>query len=227
MIHKLISTLGFGILGIDPITAVYMITMGLRKDKKSKISLFWFSFAGLSALFGSVLAVIWGASAIDFLESIVPGDNSPFWAILELGISVFILVYVCRKIFVRKKKSHEAKKPVEGSALKYLFTGGLFAISCFTDPTYYAVILLGAETNDFLLATLLFGVWFIISQFMAVAVYIAIQLNLLKKLIDLVERMKEKNLKFLKPIFYIVLIVVSIVLITDSAFYAFNGYYWF
>ena len=225
--HKLISTFGLGVLGIDPITAVYMITMGLRKDKKSRISLFWFSFAGLSVLFGSVLAVILGASAVDFLESIVPGDNSPFWAILELGISVFILVYVCKKIFIKKKKEPEAKKPIEGSAFKYLVTGVLFAISCFTDPTYYAVILLGAETNNFLSAILLFGVWFIISQFMAVAVYIAIQLNLLKNLVELVDRIKGKNLKHLKPIFYIILIVVSIVLIVDSAFYAFNGYYWF
>ena len=47
MVHKIISTIGLGILGIDPITAVYMISMGLRKDSKSKISLFWFSFINL------------------------------------------------------------------------------------------------------------------------------------------------------------------------------------
>lgn len=30
MIHKLISTIGLGILGVDPFTAVYLLSMGLR-----------------------------------------------------------------------------------------------------------------------------------------------------------------------------------------------------
>ena len=31
MIHKAISTIGLGVLGIDPFTAVYRLSMGLRK----------------------------------------------------------------------------------------------------------------------------------------------------------------------------------------------------
>ena len=33
MIHKLISTIGLGILGVDPFTAVYLLSMGLRQEK--------------------------------------------------------------------------------------------------------------------------------------------------------------------------------------------------
>ena len=36
MIHKIISTIGLGILGVDPFTAVYLLSMGLRQEKKSK-----------------------------------------------------------------------------------------------------------------------------------------------------------------------------------------------
>ena len=50
MIHKILSTFGLGILGIDPITAVYLLSMGLRNEKKTKITLFFLSFAGFRFL---------------------------------------------------------------------------------------------------------------------------------------------------------------------------------
>ena len=50
MIHKLISTIGLGILGVDPFTAVYLLSMGLRQEKKSNITLFFLSYAGFSVL---------------------------------------------------------------------------------------------------------------------------------------------------------------------------------
>ena len=47
MLHKLLNTVGLGVLGIDPITAVYLLSMSLRKEKNSKITLFFLSFAVL------------------------------------------------------------------------------------------------------------------------------------------------------------------------------------
>ena len=90
MIHKLISTIGLGILGVDPFTAVYLLSMGLRQEKKSNITLFFLSYAGFSVFIGAILSAIFGATAVDILKSIVPGDNSPFWAVLEFTVSVFI-----------------------------------------------------------------------------------------------------------------------------------------
>ncbi len=92
MFHRIISTIGLDILGIDPFTALYMIGMGVKKDKKSRISLFWFSVAIFSVLIGAILAVTVGASAVEFFEKNIPGDDSPFWAFLNLGISIVILV---------------------------------------------------------------------------------------------------------------------------------------
>ena len=99
MIHKAISTIGLGVLGIDPFTAVYLLSMGLRKEKKSNITFFFLSYAGFSILIGAVLSAIFGTAAVDILKSIVPEDNSPFWAVLEFAVSVFILVWVLRRLF--------------------------------------------------------------------------------------------------------------------------------
>jgi hypothetical protein len=37
MVHKLISTIGLGVLGIDFMAAAVVVSMGLRKEKKSRI----------------------------------------------------------------------------------------------------------------------------------------------------------------------------------------------
>ena len=99
---------------------------------------------------------------------------------------------------------------------------------CIRDsPTYYAVILLGGESNNFLSAILLLTIWFLVSQFMAVIVYIANQMNLLKKLVKWVDRLKEKGLKTVVHVCYIILLVVSFGLLLDSGYYLVAGKYLF
>lgn len=40
MIHKGISAIGLGILGVGPFTVAYLLSMGLRKEKKSNVAFF-------------------------------------------------------------------------------------------------------------------------------------------------------------------------------------------
>lgn len=150
MMHRIISSIGLGILGVDPFTAVYLLSMGLRKEKKSNIALFFLSYAGFSVLTGAVLSALFGAAAVDLLKSMVPGDDSPFWAILEFAVSVFILVWVLRKIFrVGKKKEKAGKKAVGGSRIRCLSVGIMFAISCFTDEILLSLGGMYAGGGDF------------------------------------------------------------------------------
>ncbi|MDO4572595.1 MAG: hypothetical protein Q4C13_04435 [Clostridia bacterium] len=228
MMHKIISTIGLGILGVDPFTAVYLLSMGMRQEKKSNTTLFFFSFAGFSVLIGAVLSAVFGAAAVDILKSMMPGDNSPFWAVLEFAVSGFILAWVLRRLFsVSKEKEERTKKAVSGAWIKHLGAGFVFAISCFTDPTYYAVILLGGEAGSFLTATLLLTIWFAVSQFMALIVYTASSLNLLDKVIALIDKLKEKKTKPITYAFYAVLVIIAVVLLVDTGFYLFDGRYLF
>lgn len=110
MVHKIISVIGLGILGIDPITAVYMMSMGLRRDSKSKIALFWFLFMGFSILIEAVLAAIFGVSAVEILQRFTPEADSPLWAVLQFIVSFIVVIFVIRKIFYRMKKTDENKK---------------------------------------------------------------------------------------------------------------------
>lgn len=226
MIHRMLNTIGLGVLGVDPITAVYMMSMRLRGEGKSRITLFFLSFAGSTILVGTVLAASMGAAAADALQSILPDDDSRFWAIAELAVSVIILVWVANRVFAgpgREKK--QPRETVRGSALEHVVMGFVFAVTSFTDPTFYAVMLIGGESRSVVTAALLLTLWFVVSQCLAMVVYAAIQCNRLDALAARLDEWKARNLTMFNRVLHGVLIVVAILLTADARAYLSTGGY--
>jgi len=126
-----------------------------------------------------------------------------------------------------KPKKEKEQKVISGNWLQYITTGFVFAIASFTDPTFYAVILMGGETGNILAATLLLTIWFAVSQFMAVIVYIANELNLLDSVVIFVDKFKQKNLKAVSHALHILLLIIAAALILDSGYYLLTGIYLF
>lgn len=227
MMHRIVSAFGLGIVGIDPITAFYILSMGLRKEKKINITSFMLSFVFFSIVPGAILSVLFGTKAVDWIKSILPGDGSPFWAYLEFAVSLVILIWVIGRFIKKGKKQEDKKNIINGSAIKYAVTGLGFAVAAYTDPTYYAVMLLGGESGNFLMAVILLAIWLFISQSPAMIVYGAVELNCLNRLVEIADKAKNSKLMRLKYIFYILLIIIAILLIVDSGFYLLNGNYLF
>jgi len=215
MVRKIISTIGLGILGIDPVTAIYILIMGLKMDSKIKITAFFFSFAIFSILLGAIISSLFGLSVLNFINGLIPNDNSNIWIFIEIGILIIILIWIGKRAFGKKKKTKREEKQISGSMFKYITTGFIFALTSFTDPTYYAVIVLGSEVKSFLVIFLLLAIWFIVSQFMAVIVYLAIEFNLVNKLTKVVDKIKIKYEKAFSMCFNIILVVVALLLLID------------
>ncbi len=227
MIHKIISTMGLGVLGIDPITAIFILSMGLRKDKKIKITSFFLSFTLFSILFGAIISSIFGASVFDFINSLIPADDSDIWLFIEIGILTIIILWVFKRIFIKTSEKKKDKQQISGGIIKYIATGFVFALTCFTDLTYYAVIVLGSETKNFLIITLLIAIWFFVSQFMTVIAYMSIQFNFINRLTDIIEKFKNKYQKIFSICFNIILIIIALLLLVDLLFYLCLGKYLF
>ena len=226
MIHRMLNTIGLGVLGIDPITAVYMMSMGLRGERKSRITWFFLSFAIFTILVGTVLAASMGAAAAVFLQSILPDDGSRFWAIAELAVSVVIPLWVARRVFAGPRR--EKKQPREagrGGALGHIAVGFAFAITSFSDPTFYAVMLIGGESRSVVTTALLLTLWFAVSQCLAMVVYTAIQCNRLDALTARLDEWKARNLTMFNRVLHGVLVVVAILLAADAASYLLAGNY--
>ncbi|OZG64407.1 IrpT [Bifidobacterium hapali] len=226
MIHRMLNTIGLGALGIDPITAVYMMSMRLRGERKSLVTLFFLSFAGSTILVGTVLAASMGAAAAGFLQSILPDDDSRFWAIAEFAVSIVILIWVAKRVFAgpgREKK--QPRETVRGSALEHVVMGFVFAVTSFTDPTFYAVMLIGGESCSVVTAALLLTLWFVVSQCLTMVVYAAIQCNRLDALAARLDEWKARNLTMFNRVLHGVLIVVAILLTADATAYLSTGGY--
>lgn len=227
MIHKIISTMGLGVLGIDPITAIFILSMELRKDKKIKITSFFLSFTLFSILFGAIISSIFGASVFDFINSLIPADDSQIWLFIEIGILIIIVLWVFKRIFIKTSEKKKDKQQISGGIIKYITTGFVFALTCFTDPTYYAVIVLGSETKNFLIITLLIAIWFFVSQFMTIIAYMSIEFNFINRLTDIIERFKNKYQRIFSICFNVILIIIALLLLVDLLFYLCLGKYLF
>ena len=228
MIATLASTVGLGLLGIDPITAVYLIAMAVRNDKKLKIILFMLSFAVFSVVIGAAIAIIFGASAFDFIQQFILAKDSVVWAFVQFGAGVSIVIFTVYKLQQRRKGFvKKDKHVVKGSTLKYIFIGFLFALSSFTDPTYFAIILIAGDTNTPLMIFIILTIWFMFSQLLAVIVYITIQFGFLQSLSSFVERIKTFKIRGLSNAMYAIFIVVAVLLMINSSMYFWNGMYLF
>ena len=132
MIHKIFSAIGLGILGIDPITAVYLLSMGLCREKKIKISLFFLSFAGFSIFIGAALAVLMGGESNSILSAAI---LLTVWFLVSQCFAT--IVYIANQCNLLNKLVNHMDKL---KAVKYLFYFVLIVIA----------ILLIADTGFYL-----------------------------------------------------------------------------
>jgi hypothetical protein len=178
----------------------------------------------ITILMGSMISAIFKSSAAQFIESIIPGDDSLFWPILEFSVSLVIIIWVLTRIF-RKKEEVEEKKEIEGNTIRFILSGTFFAIMSFTDPTYYGVILIGSETDSFIVSALLVLIWFLISQVALVIAYGSIEMNALPKFENTIEKFKNRHKRKLTITINVLLIVIAILLFIDPLAYLLIGEY--
>ncbi|MBT1178853.1 hypothetical protein [Bifidobacterium vespertilionis] len=221
----MLNTIGLGVLGVDPITAVYMMSMRLRGERKSRVALFFLSFAVSTILVGTVLAASMGAAAADFLQSVLPDDNSQFWALAEFAVSIVILIWVAKRVFAGSGREKKEPRENAGGALGHVAMGFVFAVTSFTDPTFYAVMLIGGESRSVVTAALLLALWFVVSQCLAMVVYAAIQCNRLDSLAARLDEWEERNLTMFNRVLHGVLVVVAVLLAVDATAYLLTGDY--
>lgn len=231
MLRSIIGAAGLGLVGIDPFTAVYILSLGLRKEKRSNISLFMAVFVVGSIVPGAVLSALFGAAAADYLNLIIPEDNSPFWVVVEVIVALVMIVWALRKYFskdvITEKREEAVARAANASMLKYIATGAVFAAAAFTDPTYYAVMLLGGEAKSFWAALLFLSEWLLVSQSPAFVVYFANEFGMLHELTGLIDRLKSGRLQKAKRAVYALVMTMAVLLLADVGSYTLVGEYLF
>ena len=225
--QALLSIIGLGLLGIDPIAALIATSAIATHTKKYKILLFTLSFLIGTVVLGVILSLL-GQGVLDYLQSFIPNDDSPLWLILNAIIIIAIIVWLVVRFSRRNKPKKEKKsKRKVGSVWQLVSLGLFFALTALSDPTFYAVIVVAAETHNVFAMAGLHLLWITITQIPLIAVLIAYYLNAHKKLLSITDRLWSAHKQKLMVVLYSGAIVIALVLLADTIFYLVSGKYLF
>ncbi len=219
--------LGLGLLGIDPLGAIVASTAIAAKVKKSRVLLFGLTYFSGTVIIGVVMSIL-GQEAIDFVQSFIPDDFSPAWAILNLLIVLIISGWLLIRFLKRNKpKKTPKKKTLLGGVWQIIAVGLIFAASSLTDPTFYAVIILAAESHNILSMIGLHLLWVCVCQLPLILITGAYYLNIHQKLLSKSAKLWRLHRQKFIVVLYLIAILICLLLLADSAVYLVSGQYMF
>jgi hypothetical protein len=225
--QALLSIIGLGLLGLDPVAAIIVASAIAVHSRKYKVLIFTLAFLLGTTVLGVFLSVL-GQNAIDFIQSFIPSDISPLWLILNVLVIVVIIVWLTVRFTKRNKVKKEKKsKSLLGGAWQFFAMGLLFALSALTDPTFYAVIVIASETHNVFAMSGLHLLWISISQIPLLAIVVAYYLNAHNKLIVYSDKLWAAHKQKFTTILYILAILLALILLVDTIVYLTSGAYWF
>lgn len=226
LMQQLTSSISFGLLAIDPVGALFFASVITADARRYIPILFTATFIFGTVILGVVLSLL-GQGAVDFIQSIIPNDVSPLWAILNLIVITVIIVWLSARFTKRNNPRKERRELSPGSAWSFAVAGLLFSISSLTDPTFYAVILIAAETHNIAAMIGLHLLWTIIGQIPLVVLFIAYLFNIHTPLLKYSNKVWRAHKDKVFTVLYIVAILLATILFIDTIIYIISGTYWF
>ena len=219
-----------GLAGIDPTGALVIITALTKKVNKNKISLFV-----ITAIIATLLVGLVGGNFIinNFANIIAKLFNylpEYIYMILEFIIGIILLIWFIERIIPKDKIKIKKESFFTKSIKKGLFfVGIIFAITAPLDPSFLAIITLVGHNNNIIENILSILSWVLISQLPMIIIYITVILNKDKKLINylqnnkLINRRKDQIKKVLNITLSIIILLSSVLSITESIYYFFTN----
>jgi hypothetical protein len=225
MLDALITALGLGIAGIDPLGAVLLMTAIASQFTRSKIIFFNVLVLVSAVLVGTILSVV-GASFLSNINDIFPENTSSVWVYVNLLIAAVTTVWLIRRYLNRNKpKNNKSTKKLGSSYYAIAVTAVLFGAGSVFDPTFLAAISLAAQTNNLATIVAMHTIWIITSQIMLFVLFIAYLNGKHEKVITYSREQYTKHKSLLQNVLYVAAIGVIIVLIADSISYLVSGNY--
>jgi cytochrome c biogenesis protein CcdA len=223
------AVITLGLLGIDPLGAAVASSAVAAGIKKHKVLLFGLSYFFATAVIGVTLSFL-GKEVAEYFHSLISIDLRLVRALLNIAIAIVVFSWLFIR-FIKHGKSKSEKTPKKNSSLgknwQAVVLGLIFAVSSFTDPTFYAVIMLAAESNNVFSIIWIHLLWIFVSQLPLVAVIIAYYTNTHEIIINGSLKLWHKYKNILKIVFYVVAALACLLLLTDSAQYFITGEFLF
>lgn len=219
MIETVVTALGLGLAGIDPVGAVILMTAIAANFSRSKIIIVTL-FVFISAVLAGTILSMTGAGIIASVKDLMPVATSSVWLLVNIIVATIILIWVVRrKLTENEPKKVKDRKPLSNSYYTVIVTGILFGAGSIFDPTFLAAISLAAQSADLLSIIIMHSVWIFTSQIMLFVLFIAFLLGKHEKLIAISRKQYQKHKPLLMNLLYLAAIAVFLLLVSDSVSY--------
>lgn len=225
MLDALLTAVGLGIAGIDPLGALLLMTAIAAKLSRSKLIFFNITVLLSAVIAGTIVSLV-GAGFIASIKDVLPVSTSRVWVIVNLIVAAAILIWIVRrKLTKNRPKTQKPRNKLSGSNYTIAATGLLFGAGSVLDPTFLANISLAAQSESLVTIVAMHTIWILVSQIMLFGLFAAYLQGRHESVIGYTRRQYGKHKSLLQNILYLTAIAVCILLVSDSVSYLASGKY--
>jgi hypothetical protein len=228
MISTLLSTIGLGVAGIDPVGAILLMTAVSTGVSKIKIIAFTVSVFLASTVISTLISVL-GTNIIKNISNSFPQGHSVFWAYADVVLVLVLSVWLVRQYTKKEPKDsgNKKRKMIRGSAGVFMAAGVVFGVTSVLDPTFIANTTLAAQAGSIYQVVVMQSLWILISQCMLVGVALAFMLGLSDRLIAWASTLWARHRLFLKNAVLVSGVVAVFAITFDLLHFVVKGTYIF
>ncbi|MEY8462792.1 hypothetical protein [Streptococcus merionis] len=219
MLANLLTVLGLGIAGIDPVGMMILVSFMTVGLSKSRAIIFGLGVFLGTTLLGIALSRVLGSTLVE-LSSIF--DNLPDTAWVWIGVAIVIVFsYLAYRRLVTNKDEGE---PENTKSNKGMYGAIAFMVfTAVTDPTFLAVLALSSRQQNIFWEFIFSAVWTLVSQAPLFILVGTILLNKHEFFINRFNTFYEKNKKNLGNVLTGIFILIAAVFSIDLVLFWLTG----
>ena len=227
----LLTTIGLGVAGIDPFAAVALLAAIMAGASRRKVLVFFASMFVFTVAIGVILSIA-GDSVIYAITDILPSDNNPAWMYVNLMIIAALGGWLAyrwhRHVRPRPQRNNRTKRKLGGSIWSFAIAGIIYSfIGAFSDVTFYATVAVAAQAGNIFAIIGLHILWFVLGQFMLIALVVAYLMGAHKKLVHQSDLFWQKHKHRMPLLLYSAAGLAIVILLVDIVLFLVNGKYLF
>lgn len=160
MVANLITVIGLGFAGIDPVGMMLLITALTAGLPKSKVYQFGFLVLFGTTLLGVTLSSLLG-TVLSSLTKAVDSLSDTSWVVIGLFLVILLTAWGFKRLYHKDLKEEKEDK----ASGKGIYAAAAFLVfTAVTDPTFIAVLALSGRQNHLLWEIIYSLIWTLISQ---------------------------------------------------------------
>lgn len=214
------GTVGFGILGLDPIGALIALSYLATGGRRRVVVVFFTLAAVFTLLTGLALEPVihFGNVALHWLTTVHPAARIGVEVAAALALGVWAYIDI-----TQPAKTATVKKKRKAGLWMMILLGVWWGVSAATDPTFYGPVALGRSSGGRLGVLLACALWFVLSQAPLVALMVGLSRGKDSRIILTINKFSYKLLDISRKFLGWALALVALAILANAMSFVVAG----